>query len=142
MIYKIVTFEGLPAAGKSTVIAKCKELAPDKTHPLFIDRFFYSAMAYAIIEKRREDLPGIIDFYNFINQWPVLLVYLDVPTDVLLERDAGRNKWRKYQEHEYADLREIYENLMKKYPVQNMMRLDATLPADVLATMVNREIYK
>jgi thymidylate kinase len=142
MIYKIVTFEGLPAAGKSTVIAKCKELAPDRTHPLFIDRFFYSAMAYAMIENRREDLAGILDFYEFIKQWPILLVYLDIPTDVILQRDAGRNKWRKYDEHEYNDLRQIYDTLMKKYPVQSMLRLDATLPVDVLATMVNREIYK
>ncbi len=139
-MYKIVAFEGLPASGKTSVIAKFRELAKGKTHPLFIDRFFYSTMVYAILENREQDISDIEKFYQFIKQWDVLIVYLDTPISIVITRDNGRNKWKKYTFEELLKIKQLYEDLFKKYPLP-ILYLDGTKTIDNLAEMVKNEVY-
>lgn len=137
-MFSIIAFEGIVGAGKTTIIGELRKAMANKPHPLIIDRFFYSTMWYDYKEGRNRT-SEIRDFYNFIKQWDVKVVFLDATPELALSRDKPRNKWKNYSLEELKEMRAKFFDMLVEFPLPTMI-IDASAPISEIVARIVKEI--
>lgn len=102
------------------------------------DRYFYSSLAYQSIDTPYEEVSEI----NSRFPHPQIIIYLDTPPEVCLDRLSGREsrdtfETLSFQEKVYA----AYERAFSALPDEvTLLRFDGTLPIDGLEQRIFQEV--
>jgi dTMP kinase len=106
------------------------------------DRSAYSSLAYQGY-GRQLDLAMLKQFNSWAinNRWPDLVVYIDVPLDILLER-LKKRKLDRFEREDRSFFERIARgfNEMAKAEPDRWLILDGTPPKDELAATILREV--
>ena len=106
------------------------------------DRSAYSSLAYQGY-GRQLDLAMLKQFNSWAigNRWPDLVVYIDVPLDILLER-LKKRELDRFEREDRSFFERIAHgfNEMAKAEPDRWLILDGTHPKDELAATILREV--
>jgi dTMP kinase len=106
------------------------------------DRSAYSSLAYQGY-GRQLDLAMLKQFNSWAinNRWPDLVVYIDVPLDILLER-LKKRELDRFEREDRSFFERIAHgfNEMAKAEPERWLILDGTPPKDELAATILREV--
>jgi len=109
-VYKVLAVEGIDCSGKTTFIAELRRrLGLSRSHPLIIDRFVYSNYVFERMggRDRTAVLQEALD--KFIANFPLVTVYLDIPTDLAYERMQSKKDDFKYTKEDLDDMKILFE---------------------------------
>ena len=106
------------------------------------DRSAYSSLAYQGY-GRQLDLAMLKQFNSWAisNRWPDLVVYIDVPLDILLER-LKKRELDRFEREDRSFFERIARgfNEMAKAEPERWLIVDGTPPKDELAATILREV--
>ena len=106
------------------------------------DRSAYSSLAYQGY-GRQLDLAMLKQFNSWAinNRWPDLVVYIDVPLDILLER-LKKRELDRFEREDRSFFERIARgfNEMAKAEPDRWLMVDGTPPKDELAATILREV--
>ena len=106
------------------------------------DRSAYSSLAYQGY-GRQLDIVMLKQFNSWAigNRWPDLVVYIDVPLDILLER-LKKRELDRFEREERSFFERIARgfNEMAKAEPERWLIVDGTPPKDELAATILREV--
>ena len=106
------------------------------------DRSAYSSLAYQG-HGRQLDLAMLKQFNSWAigNRWPDLVVYIDVPLDILLER-LKKRELDRFEREDRSFFERIARgfNEMAKTEPERWLIVDGTPPKDELAATILREV--
>ena len=106
------------------------------------DRSAYSSLAYQGY-GRQLDLAMLKQFNSWAinNRWPDLVVYIDVPLDILLER-LKKRELDRFEREDRSFFEQIARgfNEMAKAEPERWLIVDGTPPKDELAATILREV--
>ena len=106
------------------------------------DRSAYSSLAYQGY-GRQLDLAMLKQFNSWAidNRWPDLVVYIDVPLDILLER-LKKRELDRFEREDRSFFERIAHgfNEMAKAEPERWLIVDGTPPKDELAATILREV--
>jgi dTMP kinase len=106
------------------------------------DRSAYSSLAYQGY-GRQLDLSMLKQFNSWAigNRWPDLVVYIDVPLDILLER-LKKRELDRFEREDRSFFERIARgfNEMAKAEPERWLIVDGTPPKDELAATILREV--
>ena len=106
---KILVVEGIDCSGKTTLISEVrKRLGRGVSHPLIIDRFVYSNYVYEKMNGRdRLELGRIV--YKFFDNFPMVVVYIDIDVNLAHERMRTKEDHFKYTIEELGMMKVLFE---------------------------------
>lgn len=106
------------------------------------DRSAYSSLAYQGY-GRQLDLAMLKQFNSWAinNRWPDLVVYIDVPLDILLERLKKRelDRFEREERSFFERIARAFNEMAKAEP-ERWLIVDGTPPKDELAATILREV--
>jgi thymidylate kinase len=136
----IVVLEGIDGSGKSSVIRELRNLyGDDKFHPLFLDRFVYSAFVYEKMRRERDEfIDELIDTHKkFVANFEVKVFYLSVAPSIAISRMQKKVDDFTYTIEEYDKMIKLFDQAFKVFP-GNINVIDANKDLEEVV----REIWK
>ena len=133
----------LMAADRAQHMAEVIQPALDRGQHVVSDRSIYSTLAYQGYGRRlgTEDLLTI-STWALNGRLPDLVVFIDVPTQILNERLAKRNLDRFEREGAefFARINEGFHELMKADPARWVV-IDGTVPKDDVEAAIRAQVH-
>ena len=132
----------LMAADRAQHLDELVTPALQRGQHVIIDRSAYSSLAYQGY-GRQLDLAMLEQFNSWAinNRWPDLVVYIDVPLDILLER-LKKRELDRFEREDRSFFERIAHgfNEMAKAEPDRWLIVDGTPPKDELAATILREV--
>jgi dTMP kinase len=132
----------LMAADRAQHLEELVTPAPQRGQHVVSDRSAYSSLAYQGY-GRQLDLAMLKQFNSWAinNRWPDLVVYIDVPLDILLER-LKKRELDRFEREDRSFFERIARgfNEMAKAEPERWLIVDGTPPKDELAATILREV--
>lgn len=104
------------------------------------DRYFYSSLAYQSVETDFEVVKRLNDYPH-----PEILIFIDTPVEVCLNRINSRGAQKDIYEHEnfLEKVNKNYQRIIEQLPKEvNLVKIDGNLTVEEISTTIIESLEK